>query len=80
MGNPFKKPKMPNQMDIQRRAEAAAAKERDRLRQEMAAADAQKQQAAEAELAKKESQRQAFAGLLATTEDEDQRKRFLKGA
>jgi hypothetical protein len=82
MGSLFKPkvPKGPSQQDIQQRADAAAAKERDRLAQERAAQDAQKQQTAEADLAKKESQRQAFAGLLATTEDQDQRKRFLKGA
>lgn len=82
MGSLFKPkvPKGPSQADIQARADAAAAAERDRLAQETAAADAKKQQEAAAVLADKESKRQAFAGQLASLSDEDQRKRFLKGA
>ncbi len=83
MGNMFKPktPKGPSAEQIAQREEAARMRERDRIAQENAAADAKKQQDAEAALAEKESRRQAFAGQLsAIGEDENQRKRFLKGA
>jgi hypothetical protein len=83
MGNPFKKPKIPkgpSASELRAREEAARQKERDRIAQENAAADAKKQQDAEAAMAEKESRRQAFAGQLAgVAEDEDERKRFLRG-
>lgn len=84
MGNPFKKPKVPKGpsiQEIQAREEAARQAERERLQREEAERKAQEQADAEAAVAKKESQRKAFAGALSTVgEDEDERKRFLKGA
>lgn len=80
----FMKPKVPKGPDpnvLREREEAARQKERDRIAQEEAAKKAEQQQKAEAELADKESRRQAFAGQLASVEeDQNERKRFLKGA
>lgn len=76
-----KVPKGPSPEEIRQREEAARQRERDRLAQEEAARKAEAQQKAEADLAAKESRRQAFAGqLTGVNEDEDERKRFLKGA
>lgn len=80
----FMRPKNPASMvadELRKREEAARKAERDRIAQEEAARKAETQQKAEAELANKESRRQAFAGQLASVgEDQDERKRFLKGA
>lgn len=80
----FMKPKVPKGPDpneLRKREEAARQAERDRIAQEDAAKKAEQQQKAEADLADKESRRQAFAGQLASvSDDQNERKRFLKGA
>lgn len=76
----FSKPKGPSQADIQKAQDEAREKERVKLEQEQAAAKAEQEQAALSELEATESKRRAFAGQLTNTpEDENQRKRFLKG-
>lgn len=74
-------PKGPSPDELRRREEAARQAERDRIAQEDAAKKAEQQQKAEADLAEKESRRQAFAGQLSDeATDDNERKRFLKGA
>lgn len=82
MGSIFrpKAPSGPSPQEIQAREQAARQAERDRIAQEEAASKAQKQQEAEASLAQKESRRQAFVSGLDDETDENERKRFLKGA
>lgn len=75
------RPKVPSAAEIARREDAARQRERDRIAQEDAARKAEQQQKAEAALAELESRRQAFAGqLTGLNEDEDERKKFLRGA
>lgn len=70
----------PSQADIQRAQEQAAERERLRLEQEQAAQRAEKEQAALTKLIETEKGRRAFAGQLTTgVNDENQRRRFLKG-
>jgi hypothetical protein len=75
-----KVPKGPSAAEVRQREEAARQRERDRMAQEDAARKAEQQQKAEADLAEKESRRQAFAGQLVQEGDDEERKRFLKGA
>ncbi len=75
------KPKSgPSVAELQQAQNAAAQRERDR----MAAAEATKKADAEkkavSDLQAQESQRRAFAGQLAAEDDEEERRRFLKGA
>lgn len=66
-------PKGPSPEEIRRKAEEARKRERERLEREQ-------KEKAEAELTKKESRRKAFAGqLVGVDDDEEKRKRFLKG-
>lgn len=76
-----KTPKGPSPGDLQRAQDAAAERERKRLEQESAAKKAEQEQKALADMQAQESKRRAFAGQLTqTTEDENQRRKFLKGA
>lgn len=76
-----KAPSGPSASEIQRQQEQAAAKERQRLEAEQAAKEAEEQQKAEVALADQEKRRAAFAGQLSTGvgEDDEGRKKFLKG-
>lgn len=76
-----KTPKGPLFVDLQRAQDAAAERERKRLEQESAAKKAEQEQKALADMQAQESKRRAFVGQLTqTTEDENQRRKFLKGA
>lgn len=76
-----KTPKGPAPGDLQRAQDAAAERERKRIEQEAAAKKAEQEQKALADMEAQESKRRAFVGSLTeTTEDENQRRKFLKGA
>lgn len=78
----FMKPKSgPSQQEIMQMQEKAAEKERNRVEQEQAAKKAETEQKALADMEATEGRRRAFAGSLTeTTEDEDERRKFLRGA
>lgn len=71
----------PSIEEIQRQQEKAAAKERARLEAEQAAKEAEQQKKAESALLDQEKKRAAFAGQLqaGVGEDDEGRKKFLKG-
>jgi Zn ribbon nucleic-acid-binding protein len=71
-----KSPKVPSQDEIQKQQDAIAEKEKTKLAFEQAARDKKLQDKAN----KMESTRQSFVGGVTGIEDEEQRKRFLKGA
>lgn len=73
MGSIFKPKKGPSQEELQAAQEAAAQRERERLK-------AESDQKAVADLEAQESKRRAFAGQLANEDDKEQRRKFLKGA
>lgn len=70
----------PSAAELQAAQNAAAQTERDRIAQEQAKAKADTEAKAVADLQSAESQRRAFAGSLAGEEDDEQRRKFLKGA
>ncbi len=77
----LKTPKGPLFQDLQKMQAAAAERERKRIEQEAAAKKAEQEQKALADMEAQESKRRAFVGSLTeTTEDENQRRKFLKGA
>ena len=80
MGKLFGASKGPSATEIQKNAELAAKKERDRLTAEQQVKDQASQNKTIADLAQQEAKRAAFTGFLSATEGEDVgRKKFLKG-
>lgn len=59
--------------------EAAAAKERKRLEREAADKEASDAKAALSAVQEAESKRRAFVGALSVEDDEEERRKFLKG-
>lgn len=76
----FKPKKGPSQQELQAAQESAAARERERIAAEEARKKMESDQKAVADLQAQESRRRAFAGQLATEDDTEQRRKFLKGA
>lgn len=74
------KPKTASAAELQQAQNAAAQKERDRFAAEEAKKKAETEAKAVADLQAAESRRRAFAGQLAAPEDEEEKRRFLKGA
>lgn len=79
--NPFSKPKKINQNEIIRAQEAAAQKEKERLTTEQAVREADAQAKAQGAVAKAETKRRAFASgaMELDEEEENARRKFLKG-
>ena len=80
MGSIFGGKKGPSQAEIAAAQEKAAQRERDRMEREAAAKKLQSETKAVADLQAAESKRRAFAGQLSGEQDEEQRRKFLKGA
>ena len=75
------KPKSgPSQAELTRASEAAAQRERERAAREAADKKASDDAKAVADMNAAESKRRAFAGQLSGETDDEQRRRFLKGA
>jgi hypothetical protein len=70
----------PSAAELQAQQEAAAQRERDRIAAETAKKKMEDDQKAVADIQTQESKRRAFAGQLATEDDEKNRRKFLKGA
>ncbi len=70
----------PSAAELQQAQNAAAQKERDRMAAEQAKTKADTEAKAVSDLQEAESRRRAFAGQLAGPEDEEEKRRFLKGA
>lgn len=79
--NPFKSPKKVNQNEIIAAQESAAKKEKERLMTEQAIQEADAQSKAQGAAAKVEAKRRAFASgaMEADEEEENARRKFLKG-
>lgn len=75
-----KTPKGPSAAELQQAQNAAAQRERDRMASEQAVKKADNEAKAVSDLQARESQRRAFAGSLAAEDDQEERRRFLKGA
>ncbi len=77
----FSKPKSgPSAAELQQAQDAAAQRERDRIASDTAKKKMEDETKAVADLQAQESQRRAFAGQLASTDDTEEKRRFLKGA
>jgi hypothetical protein len=74
------KPKGPSQAELAAAQESAAQRERDRMAREAEQKKIDEDTKAVADLQSAESKRRAFAGQLSGEQDEEQRRRFLKGA
>jgi hypothetical protein len=79
--NLFKKEKKgPSTAELMREQERAASAERERIAREESERKMAADQKAVTDLQEAESRRRAFAGQLAEDGDEEERRRFLKGA
>lgn len=74
------KPKGPSQAEIIKAQESAAQRERDRMARETAQKKIETDQKTLADMAATESKRRAFAGQLSGENDDEERRKFLKGA